>query len=213
MSSSSDFLPKQDLAFQAWLTNFATQALKYESELDLSADDILAINSFVTTFGTDLEIVDETKETLKGHVATKNSDRADISADIRSFARRFKGISGISPGILSALGIVSSSSLGPVVTVNNLVVTGCSTGMNSLSWNRNNNGSGTQFIIESSANGTTNWDLVAVTTRVTYDHKNQVPGVQKFYRVTSTRAGDISNPSQAAVVYQNGGSNTLQIAA
>jgi hypothetical protein len=213
MGNTPDFLPAQDKAFEAWLQNFATKCALYESELDLTADDLLAIQSFVTVFGTDLDEVDAAKETLKGLVAGKNSDRNDIAADVRALARRFKGITGLSPTILNSLGIVATGTAGPVVTVTNLVVSGCSDGFNTLSWNRNGNSQGTQFIIESSSNGTSNWELVAVTTKVSFEHKDQTPGEQQYYRIKSNRGGSTSNACMPVVVYPNGGESAIQLAA
>lgn len=213
MGTTPDFLPPQDRAFQSWLQNFASKCALYDSELGLDADDLLAIQSYATVYGSDLEQVNQAKETLKGLVAEKLNDRTNITADVRAFARQFKGIKGLSPGILNSLGIVASGSAGPVETISKLVVSGSSTGVNNLSWNRNGNGQGTQFVIETSPNGVTNWELVAVTTRTTFEHQNQVPGQQQYYRIKSTRGGSTSNACMPVVIYPNGGESAIQIAA
>lgn len=211
--ASQDFLPRTDAALNTWLANFAAKCNQYDSELGLTSTELLEISNFATDFAAVLKLIDEMKESLKGEVAGKNSLRSNATADVRAYAKRFKAIAGISPTILSSLGIVSNSSSGPVVTVNGLVVTGCSDGINFLKWNRNGNGPNTQFIIESSETGAGNWEFVSVTTKTSFNHEDQIPGEQQFYRIKSNRAGVTSNPCMPVVVYPSTGSGTIQLAA
>jgi len=211
--SSNDFLPSTDAALSTWLSNFASKCSLYDSELDLTSTEILEITGFANDFEAILKLVDELKESLKGEVAGKNSLRSGVSADVRAYAKRFKAIAGISPAILSSLGIVSNNASGPVVTVNGLVVTGCSDGINFLKWNRNGNSANTQFIIETSETGTGNWEFVGVTTKTSYNHEDQIPGEQQFYRIKSNRAGVTSNACMPVVVYPTSGSGAIHLAA
>ena len=210
---SQDYIPGADLELDAWLENFVQKCELYEGELGLDSGTFGQISTAATNFSTKLSEVNATKETLRGQVTDKDATRKATVAVMRSFAKQFKAIPNLNPGILSALNIVGTGSAGPVTVVTNLTVTGCNDGVNALKWDRNGNAQGTQFIIEASPNGNTLWDLVDVVTRTDYKHLNQVPGERQYYRIRSKRAGITSPPSPAVVVYANGAGPGLQIAA
>lgn len=211
--SQNDYIPAPDADFNNWINNFAQKAELYESELGLTADDMLEIISAKTSFNTDYSELLLAKKALEGTTATKTQTRKDSTATARAFAKQFKAIPGISPNILSALGIVASAPAGPVTVVTDLTVNGCADGVNTLKWKRNGNIQGTQFIIEVSPNGNTLWDLVDVVTSTKYDHTGQVPGERQYYRIKSKRAGMTSVPSPSVVVYSNGNDPGLELAA
>jgi hypothetical protein len=209
----SDFIPSTDLGLNAWLDNFVKKCEIYEAELGLDSETFGEITIAAADFRTKLSDVNETKETLRGQVTGKDTARKSTVSTMRAFAKEFKAIPGIDPAILSALNIIGGGTVGPVTVVTGLTVKGCDDGVNVLKWNRNGNAQGTQFIIESSPNGSTLWDLVDVVTRTDYKHTNQVPGEKQYYRIRSKRAGITSQPSPAVVVYANGAGPGLQIAA
>ena len=210
---SNDFIPQSDLALGAWLDNFVKKCEIYEAELGLDSETFGEITIAATAFQTKLSDVNATKETLRGQVTGKDVARKSTVSTMRAFAKEFKAIPGIDPEILSALNIIGGGTTGPVTVVTGLTVKGCDDGVNVLKWNRNGNAQGTQFIIESSPNGSTLWELVDVVTRTDYKHTNQVPGERQYYRIRSKRAGITSQPSPAVVVYANGAGPGLQIAA
>ena len=211
--SQNDFIPAPDADFNNWLANFAQKVELYEAELELSAQDLFEIQGAQTGFDTDYSALLLAKKALEGSTAAKNESRASSTATARKFAKKFKGIPGISPSVLSALGIVANAPAGPVTVITGLTVNACSDGVNSLKWKRNGNVQGTQFIIEVSPNGNTLWDLVDVVTSTKYDHTGQVPGQRQYYRIKSKRAGMTSVPSPSVVVYSNGNDPGLELAA
>jgi hypothetical protein len=154
-----------------------------------------------------------TKEIYEGAVAGKNLARKNSTANIRAFAKQFKAIQGISPEILKELGIVSNSTTGPVRTVTSLDVVGCDDGVNKLTWDRNQNAFGTTFVIEYRIGNTGTWAFAGTTTKVTFNHIDQVPGQLVWYRVTSSRAGTNSVPTPAVAAYGPQGETELSIAA
>jgi hypothetical protein len=211
--SNTDFIPSPDPAFDAWLANFGAKCDTYSGDLNLTPAEVTVIQALASTFHTKLTEVNNGKDTLKGLVAGKDSNRKSTTTTVRGLAKQFKAIPGISPQILADLGIVSSSSAGPVVTVTGLAVVGCDDGVNKLTWNRSGNAQGTQFIIESSPTGNSDWDLVDVVTAVGYRHTNQIPGERQYYRIRSKRASTTSAPCAPVVVYANGGGPGLSVAA
>ena len=82
-----------------------------------------------------------------------------------------------------------------------LSVKGFSNGTNTLKFNRNGNKQNTVFIIEARIGDATDYAIVGTSTKTTYEHKDQKPGVKVVYRVRAQRGDEISDPSNEAVVY------------
>ena len=211
--ANEDFIPTTDAGYKGWLANFAAKCELYENEIGLSASQILAIQAQSATYSTSYDTVEAMKLDLKGEVAGKDLARKTSTANARTLAKQIKGTPGVTPQILGALGIVATSSSSPVVPVTFLNATGCSDGINKLTWNRNGNSQGTVFLIESRFDGSTNWNFVAAVTKTSYSDLNQTPGQTQFYRIKSVRAGVTSNPCDPAVVYSNGNDSALTLAA
>lgn len=210
---AQDYIPGSDAELRVWLENFVSKCEAYEAELGLDAETLAQITDASADFSTKFYSVNELKETLRGAVAGKDSSRTQAVALIRSLAKQFKAKPNLEPRILKSLNITGSGSVGPVRVITELTVSGNDYGVNTLKWNRNDNSYGTQFIIESSPDGTTFWELVDVVTRTDYKHRNQVPGERKFYRIRSKRAGQTSAACAAVVVYPLGAPSPLPRAA
>lgn len=211
--SQNSFIPSSDPAYKTWLANFAAKCELYENEIGLSSQQILQVQSQASEFGTSYDTVEAMKLELKGEIAGKDEIRQVSTATVRALAKQIKGTPGVTPQILGALGIVSSSTSGPVVPVTDLTVKGCSDGVNMLKWNRNSNVQGTLFLIESRLEGSSSWNLVSAVSKASYNDLNQIPGQTQYYRIKSVRAGVTSNPCDPAVVYSNGNDSTLTLAA
>jgi hypothetical protein len=211
--SSNDFLPSGESQFKLWYDNFVAKCEEYESELSLDAGQITAISVLNTAYNTKLNDAVSIKDSYEGAVADKNLARKNSTANIRAFAKQFKAIQGIAPGILKDLGIVSSSSTGPVRTVTSLDVVGCDDGVNKLTWDRNQNAFSTTFAIEYKIGNTGTWAFAGTTTKVTFNHEDQIPGQLVWYRVTSSRAGTNSVPTPPVAAYGPQGETELSVAA
>jgi hypothetical protein len=211
--SSNDYLPAGEAQFKLWYDNFLAKCEEYGVDLGLTNAEITAIANLNTIYGTKITQLVSIKEVYEGAVAGKNLARKNSTANIRAFAKQFKAIQGISPEILKELGIVGSSSAGPVRTVTSLDVVGCDDGINKLKWDRNGNAQGTNFVIEYRIGNTGAWLLAGTTTKVTFNHIDQIPGQLVWYRVTASRAGTSSVPSPADAAYGPQGDTELSIAA
>lgn len=211
--ANNDYIPGGDTQLDAWLDNFLKQCETYEAELGLDSGSIGTISTLKTAFETSLGNVVTAKEELKGLVSIKGEDRAEIVSLVRSFARQWKNDPTIPSNILNALGIVTSSTSGPVTMVTNLTANGCGDGDNMLTWNRNGNVSGTTFVIESRLNGTATWVFAGATTKASFTHTGQTPGQAIWYRVISTRGNFSAGPTQPVLLFGNPGDSSLSIAA
>lgn len=211
--ANGNFIPNEDAEYLAWLTNFAEQCSMNAPALQLTSAEVTQIEGLATTFETSFSANVAAKAAARSAAQQKTSDRRSTESVARRFAREFKANPGVSESLLALLGILSDSSSGPVTTVTNLTVVGCSDGVNQLRWDRNQNSNGTIFVVEFRNNLTAPWALAGVVTSVRFDHADQIPGEETWYRVTSTRAGSTSAPSPAVVVYGAGGSGFLAEAA
>lgn len=211
--SQNSFIPSSDPAYNTWLANFAAKCALYEAEIGLTAEQLGTIQLQSSAFSESYDTVEAMKLELKGEIAGKDEIRRESSAEARALAKQIKGTPGVTPQILGALGIVSSSTSGPVVPVTDLTVKGCSDGVNMLKWKRNGNAQGTMFLIESRLEGSSSWNLVSAVSKTSYNDIDQIPGQTQYYRIKSVRAGVTSSPCDPAVVYSNGFDNTLTLAA
>lgn len=211
--SQSGFIPAEDAAFEQWLENFAAVCDANNTTLGLSPTEVTTIEGYSTTFNGAMNNVAQTKASFQGAVSGKNANRRTITTAVRALAREFKANPAISAELLRQLGIVSDNSAGPVRTVTGLTATGCSNGVNELKWNRNGNSPVTSFVIEYALGLSNDWNFAGVTTKTTFDHENQTPGVFLRYRVISNRAGQTSAPSDPVSIYTNGNDGALSLAA
>jgi hypothetical protein len=208
---SQDFLPDGDTQLKNWLDNFVVKCELYETQLDLTAGELLSIASGATSFNSALNTTTSLKDELKGAVADKAKKKSDVSSLVRTYARQWKANPAIPPTILGALGITSSSTSGPVVTVSGLTINACGYGVNQLKWNRTGNAPGTIFFIESRLAGSSTWRFVAAVTRTNYNDEGQTPGQAQYYRITSIRAGVNSNPCLEVGVYTGSGDGDTEL--
>ncbi len=82
-----------------------------------------------------------------------------------------------------------------------LVATGDASGTNRLTWERNGNPQGTQFVVEAKIGKADAWTLVDVVNATRYSHLGLAPGTPIRYRVRARRRGVASEPSNEASVY------------
>ncbi len=211
--STNDFLPREDTQLQLWLTNFKTVATANESVLDLTADELLAINAGTADFNTKMTALEAAKKAQSGATSNKNGSKSEISSTVRGLARKFKANPNVSEGLLNSLGVLANGTTGPVVTVNGVEAMGCDDGVNTIKFNRNGNVQGTTFVIEYKVQGSSVWLFGNAITKTTWNHEGQTPGQQIWYRITSARAGQRSAPSVPVSVYPNTTANPLTIAA
>lgn len=210
---ASDFLPDAEGQYKLWLDNFVLQCEINAVDLGLNTTALAAINSEYEAFNTSLSDTITAKEVLKGLTTTKIKNRQKMSGTVRSYAKLWKANPAIPSSVIGALGIQTSSTSGPVVTVTGLDVVGCDDGVNKLSWNRNGNSPGTMFIVEYRLDGATSWTFAGAVTKTTFAHDEQTPGVTVWYRIIATRAGVNSAPCAPKPAYGNQDETTLSVAA
>jgi len=81
-----------------------------------------------------------------------------------------------------------------------MIAEGFSSGTTVLNWTRAGNPSGTDYI-EGQFGTSTTWTNVGHTSKTTFRHTGQTPGVRVVYRVRAQIGDAISEPSNEAIVY------------
>jgi Zn-dependent M16 (insulinase) family peptidase len=208
-----DYLPREDAQLQLWLTNFTSIAEANEALLELNKEDIEDLNASKAEYSQKLDGLEAAKGAQRAATNGKNKSKSNVSEKVRRLTRKFKGNPNVNETLLKSLGVVSNKKSGPVVTVTGVKVRGSNEGVNTVKFNRNGNSSSTTFVIEYKAPDSDVWLFGDAITSTKWNHDNQVPGQQIWYRVTSKRAGKRSVPSVPASAYPHTNSESISIAA
>lgn len=195
-------IPNKDAEYRTWLNNFATVAAANATALDLTTGQTTQITALATAF-TNAYIASEAgKANLKGLISTKDGMRGASQDQVRSVAKLINANPNIPSQLKADLGInVSPAPMGPVVIPSDLVVNGSQSGVNTLTWKRNGNAYGTNFLIEYKPEGASSWTMLTSVTSVRFEHMGQTPGAQVAYRVSAKRGSVQSAPTPAAIAY------------
>lgn len=195
-------IPKQDAAYNAWITNFVSVATANATLLNLTVGQTTTLNGLATAFSTAYDDSEGSKITTKSKVALKDSMREASEGQIRVTAKVINANPSISNSLKADLGItIAPAPAGPVGPPSDLLVVGYDNGVNKLSWSRNGNGEGTAFILEARIGTSVNWSYVGMTTKTKFSQMEMTPGEQVMYRVVAQRDDIQSAPSNVAIVY------------
>ncbi len=199
--STNDYLPTKDANLAVWLKNYVDACTELQDELGLSPARLQELQDEVTQYEIALDQYTTQIFAARGATATKNLKREQIVRRVRAYTREFKAKPDLSPGDLGLLGVVKTQTGQPLQMVTNLIIVPSAEGTNLIRWDRNGNSQTTNFIIECSAGGPTDYRVVASTTKTRFKHVNQIPGRPLWYRVLATRAGKTTPPCSAVSVY------------
>lgn len=195
-------IPYPDSQYAAWLSKFAEVADENADELNLTPEQITAINDLANEFELAFRSSIAAKQYAKGESAQKRTVRTESEQLVRSVARVISVNDAISDALKSKLGLgVTRHTSGPVEAVSDVAAMAYSSGENKITWNRGGNAQGTSFIIEAQYDSDSPWFYVGMTTQCKYIHKGQTPGQCVQYRIVSQRAGKQSSVSNLACVY------------
>ena len=175
-----------------------------------------ALAGYQGGYGTSLNVMTTAKANLRSATKGKNGAMKGLTTEVRALVRKIQGNPAVTVALKASLGINTRDTPRvntPPTKPTSLVATPDGAGINSLTWNRNGNKSGTVFVVEVMTGGATSFTFVKNTSKTKFDHTGQTPGATATYRVTATRAAMSSQPSAPAVVYPSAPKLTLQLAA
>lgn len=174
------------------------------ADYGLTQDLIDEIKADNVTFEADIGNQILKKAEAKASTTKLNGTRKSLDDKVSKAKRRAKD-SGVSADKLNEIGFEADDtglSTGDVQTPTDLLVEGFSNGTNKLRFNRNGNKPNTIFNVEAKIGDAANFVIVGSTSKTTFEHKNQTPGVKVIYRVRAQRGDDFSDYSNPATVYE-----------
>jgi hypothetical protein len=187
-----------------FLENFATVAQTNKEELGITEDQLTTIKSLKNKYQNDLNAKQAADDIQTAKNTTMRETHKEANALVSFYNTTLKATKTISRSSLQQLGLnvttENSFATSPVMPTN-VVAEGFSNGINKVKWKKGANISGTQYIVEAKSGNATVFSYAGVTTKSTFEHKNQKPGERIFYRVKAQRNDEQSPYSNEAVVY------------
>jgi hypothetical protein len=181
----------------------------------LTAAQVTALQTAGTDLDTSVQDSANAEAAFREEIQKKLARREDALSNISLCAGLMYATPGVTDAMVAAAGFQPHDTVPtPIVPQEptSLVATPNANGTVFLSWNRNGNPYGVEFIIETGSDGVS-WQQWTVTKKKSLTLDGFTPGVQKWFRVKASNRGLTSVASNSAAIY--GGDNTveLQIAA
>jgi hypothetical protein len=187
-----------------FLENFATVAQTNKEELGITDEQLTAIKAIKNKYQNDLNAKQAADDIQTAKNTAMRETHKDANSLVSFYNTTLKATKTISRSSLQQLGLnitTESSFATSSVMPTNVVAEGFSNGINKIKWKKGSNISGTQYIVEAKSGEATVFSYAGVTTKSTFEHKEQRPGVRTFYRVKAQRNDESSPYSNEAVVY------------
>ena len=199
-----DYLPRKDMEFQSWLSNFLTVAEERIESLGIEKEELQTLSQSRQSLQEALESVETTRAAYL--MATENKERARNVANsvARSVVRRVQANPRVTSEIKSDLRITVRevrTPQPPPVPPTRLVAVGFDNGQHDLRWQRGSNSLTTHYVIEAKIGSEDHWTKVDVVTATKYRHTGQTPGVKIVYRILARRSSKLSAPSNEFTLY------------
>jgi hypothetical protein len=186
-----------------------------KTTLGMTAQQVTDLTTLCNTYIANYNAATTAKAAAKAAVSSKNSSRKTATNSMFSYVKAWRANQAVPDSLLAQLFCAphnSNPTHNPPTTVTELVALAGGTGEIELKWKRGNNKSGTQFVVERRSSATADWDFAGVTTKSTFASES-TPGQYVAFRVISVRSGKTSAPTAPVILWDNGSSTTLKIAA
>ena len=191
-------------AFRSLLEEIIAKANTAPEDFGLTADIMTAVGN--KRAGINTKIVDNIskKDAAKASTSALNTERKsgdELVSEVKAMMRLAK----MPPEKFLEIGLdaedVAQTPSAPQTPLE-LLVEGFSNGNNNLKFKRSGNKPSTIFNIEAKIGSAADFVIIGSTTKTTWVHKNQTPGVKIVYRVRAQRGDDYSDYSNTATVYE-----------
>lgn len=153
------------------------------------------------------EITDQTTKQAAAKAATQKLGQTRKGADklVSLVKKTMKANSKFTADKYVDLGFdaddLTPSAIAPQTPLD-LSVTGFSNGTNELKFKRNGNKTATVFIIEAKIGDAASYSIIGTTTKTTFRHTGQKPGLKILYRVRAQNGDQLSEYSNEAIIYE-----------
>lgn len=198
-----DYIPSKEGDIIPWTENFITVANANLTTLGLIETDITAIATKKVDFTTKLNNAIAKQAESKAATESKNISKDDLVTNIRVLAKQIQARPGVPNNLKEQLGLTvpnpTPTPLQPV-TPTELSAKINTSGHAQIKWNRNGNPSGTIFLIETSNNYSTGWQITGSTTKTTYITPLTLQLGSNYIRVKAQKGELTSEPSNVIII-------------
>ena len=199
-----DYIPKKDLEYQDWLQNFITVGNANLAILGLTTADLTPISTDKTQYDAAITDAEAKAAASKSATTKKNLLRKSSESKARAIVKRIQAKQDVPADIkrLLQINVPGSTPPSPVIPYPpaDLVANVIGTGTYELSWKRNGNSMSVNFIIEALFQNAVDFIQIYSTTKSTYIHANNPPGLKISYRVKTQRSELFSTYSNVVSV-------------
>jgi len=201
--ASKDYIPKKEGDIIPWTENFIAVANANLPVLGLTAPDLTAVTTKKTDYSTKLNSAIAKQAESKAATEAKNMSKSGLVDNVRVMVRQIQARPGVPANLKEQLGLNVAD---PIPTPSNpqqpteFSATIGAGGLCSMRWSRNGNAQGTVFLIESSQNFSTGWQINGTTTKISYEMQLPYPIGQNYFRIRAQKSEVTSEPSNIAIV-------------
>ncbi|MCX6153734.1 MAG: fibronectin type III domain-containing protein [Candidatus Kapabacteria bacterium] len=201
---STDYIPKPDPNFQDWLGNFITVANANLVALGLLSTEMTQLSTDKSDFDTAITDNETKRAAAKAATERKKVVRGTAETYARALVKRIQAKVGVPTELKAQLQITVPGSTPPTPPIPfppmDLVANVVGSGTYELTWKRNGNSTNTLFAIEAIIGGSHDWVGVITTSKTSYIHQGNIPGVKIIYQVRAQKGTTFGPPSNIAVV-------------
>ncbi|MCX6153145.1 MAG: fibronectin type III domain-containing protein [Candidatus Kapabacteria bacterium] len=201
---SNDYIPKSDPNFQDWLGNFITVANANLVALGLLSTEMTQLSTDKSDFDTAITDNETKQAAAKAATEHKKVVRGTAETYARALVKRIQAKVGVTTELKAQLQITvpGSAPAPPPIPFPpiGLYATIVGSGSYQLTWQKNGNANGTLFVVEAIIGTSTAWVPVFTTSKLSYTHSGNTPGMKITYRVKGQRGEIQGPPSNYAVV-------------
>ena len=147
--------------------------------------------------------VEAARASYRAAVQDRDAALVSCAAQVAEIARAVYVNSAVTPGMIAQLGLSPRSTTRAKVVPQkpvDLVANFTTSGRARLDWGRGGNASGVGYLVEART-GTSDWRLVADTTRTTATLDGFTSGEPVEFRVCASKNGAITEPSNSATLF------------
>lgn len=214
-ASTRSYIPLGDVEFANWCKRFAAYVQQHAAELGVDAAKAAEMVSRETDFRSKHVAQRRAETALRGATLSKDTARSDAESLAREIAQSIRANADVPDQQLIDLNLnprrKRSRFVKPFVP-SGLQANPHARGYTDLKWSAGKNRTGTNYIVEAMHGFEGRWEFVGVTTKTSFRHSGQTPGVCLQYRVCAQRTKFRSLYSNTAIVYNPGG-QSLRVAA
>lgn len=186
-----------------------------KTTLGLTAQQVTDLTTLCNTFIAQYTTATTARQNAKAQDEIKDANRKAAMNSLLSYVKQWRANTAIPDSLLEQLFVAPHKTAGtktPPVTPVSVQLSANAAGFVTIKWERNGNKQGTQFIIQTRDSATGEWTLYGTTTKAKFE-LNWEAGTYLGVRIIAQRDSLQSQPTNEAVLWNQGGGATLQLAA